>query len=47
MKKLHDVGLVKKVRSGVKILGKGLERIDYAIHVEVTDASKNVIKRIQ
>lgn len=43
---MSDCGLIKKVRFGVKILGKGIERINYPLHLEVTDASKNVIKQI-
>lgn len=30
----------------MKVLGKGLDKIDYALNLEVTDASKTVIQKI-
>lgn len=47
IKHLNDCGLVKKVKYGVKVLGKGIDRINYPIKIEVTDASAPVIKRIE
>lgn len=47
IKHLVDCGLVKKVKYGVKVLGKGFENIDYPLHLEVSDASANVIKLIE
>lgn len=44
---LKDVGLTKKIKWGVKVLGKGIEEFNYPINLEVTDASANVIKKIQ
>lgn len=38
---------MKKVKYGVKVLGKGMEKIDYPLHLEVTDASSTVIKGIE
>ena len=39
--------IVKKVEFGVKILGKGADRINYPLHFEVTDASKTAIDYIK
>ena len=47
IKHLVDCGLVKKVRYGVKVLGRGYEKIDYPLHLEVSDASANAIKLIE
>ena len=47
LKKLQDVGLAKKIKYGVKILGKGLDELDYPLHLEVSDASSSVIKKVQ
>lgn len=44
---LVEAGLVKKVKYGVKVLGKGMEKIDYPINLEVSDASKTVIQKIK
>lgn len=41
------MGLAKKIKYGVKILGKGSERINYPLHIEVSDASKTVIQAVQ
>lgn len=38
---------MKNVKYGVKILGKGLEKIDYPLNLEVSDASKMVIQKIK
>ena len=40
IKVLNDVGIAKKIKSGVKVLGKGAEKLDYPIFLEVSDASK-------
>ncbi len=47
IKHLQDAGIVKKVEWGVKVLGLGAEKIDYPINLEVTDASKAAIEKIQ
>jgi ribosomal protein L15 len=44
---LVQAGIVKNVKYGVKVLGKGSEKIDYPVKLEVSDASKTVIKKLQ
>lgn len=43
IRSLVQTGIVKDVRYGIKVLGKGLEKIDYPLNLEVSDASKTVI----
>jgi len=49
IKDLYNCGAIAKVREGVKLLGKGQEKIPYLppINVEVSDASKNAISKIK
>lgn len=53
IQKLVRVGLAKKVKYGVKILGKvrvlvsqGIDQLNFPLNLEVTDASKSVIQKI-
>ena len=44
---MQDVGLAKKVKYGIKILGKGIDELDQPLNLEITDASASVIEKIK
>lgn len=49
MKQLRDKGVVRSVKFGIKLLGRGLKALalmDKPLFIEVTSASEDVIKAI-
>lgn len=47
MKALHTAGAFGTAKFGVKILGRGVEKINQPLKLEVTDASKSVIDAVK
>lgn len=44
---MYLAGIFHSAKFGVKILGKGLEKLNIPLHLEVSDASEEVIKKIK
>lgn len=47
MKDLFEAGMFSTTQYGVKLLARGVERIDRPLHFEVTDASKTAISAVK
>lgn len=50
MKTLYDSGVVNKIKDGVVLLGKGLdkyEELGLALNFEVTNASESVVQAVK
>lgn len=47
MKDLRDAGILSNIRTGIKLLGDGVEKLRSPIHLEVSRASKGAISAIE
>ena len=47
MKIMKEAGIFHSATYGIKLIGRGINYIDRPIHIEVSDASENVIKAIK
>lgn len=47
IKDLYDTGAFRRIRYGVKVLGRGADQLDFSLDLEVSDASKETIEAIK
>ena len=47
MRELFEAGVFSSIKTGIKLLGRGLQLIDRPLHLEVADASKSVVDAVK